>query len=71
MYLVVTGDGNVHMGEGRVSGGEGNDWDVDIWSLRDWLVVSTGVGHNQQAGLTESSLKALLKIIILFYHSAV
>lgn len=55
-HLVVTGDGNVHVSQWGVSVAQGNGGDVDVGSLGQWLMVSTGVGHNQKARLPESCL---------------
>ena len=55
--LVVAWDANVHVAERGVGVAESNDRDVDVGRLSYRLVVSAGVGYNQQARLTESSLK--------------
>lgn len=55
-HLIVTGDGNVHVSQWRISIAQGNGGDVDIGSLSQWLMVSTGISHNQEAGLPESCL---------------
>ena len=54
--LVVAGDGNIDELGGRINVAEGDDGDVSVTSLSDGLVVSPGVGDNQEAGLAESSL---------------
>lgn len=54
--LVVAGDRNIHITQGRVCVAQSNGGDVDIGSLSQWLMVSTRIGHNQEAGLPESSL---------------
>ena len=56
LYLVVAGDGDVHVSEGRVGVAHGDSGDVDVGGLSQGLVVGTGVCHDQEAGLTESSL---------------
>merc|ERR550517_419414 len=56
LTLVVAWDSNIHMSQRGVSGGKGNDRDVDIGSLSHWPVVGAGVSHHQEAGLTVSSL---------------
>ena len=55
-HLVVTGDGNVDISQWRISVAQGNGGDVDVRSLSQWLMVSTRISHNQEAGLSESSL---------------
>lgn len=55
-HLVVAGDGNVHIAERRVSVAQGDGGDVDVGGLRQWLVVGTGIGDNQEAGLPEGRL---------------
>lgn len=55
-HLVVTGDGNVHVSQWGVSVAQSNGGDVDVGSLGQWLMVSTRVCHNQEAGLPESCL---------------
>lgn len=55
-HLVVTGDGNVHVSQWGVGVAQGNGGDVYIGSLSQWLMVSTGVCHNQEARLSESCL---------------
>jgi len=54
--LVVAGNGNINISQWRVGVAEGNDWDVYIGSFTHRLVVSAGIGDNQQTWLTESSL---------------
>ena len=54
--LVVAGDGDVDEPRGRVDVGEGDDGDVGVRALGHGLVVSAGIGDNQQPGLAESSL---------------
>ena len=53
--LVVGGDGAVDVREGGVGVAEGDDGDVDVRSLANGLVVHTGVGNNDQAGLLEGT----------------
>ena len=54
--LVVAGDGDVHELGGRVHVAEGDDGDVGVASLGDGLVVSSGVGDDQESWLAEGSL---------------
>lgn len=54
--LVVAGDGDVNKLGGGVHVAEGNDGDVGIASLGDGLVVSSGVGDDEEPGLTEGGL---------------
>lgn len=51
--LVVGGDGNVNELQGSVGVAEGDDGDVDEGRLADGLVVDTGVGDDDEAGLLE------------------
>lgn len=51
--LVVAGDREVDVLQGRVGVGEGNDGDVGVGSLLDGLGVDSGVGDDDQAGLSE------------------
>ena len=53
LTLVVGGDGNVDVLEGRVGIAEGDDGDIDVGRLADGLGVGAGVGDDQEAGLTE------------------
>ena len=55
-YLVVAGDGNVHVSQGRVGVAERDAGDVDVGGLSQGLVVGTGVRHDQEAGLPEGRL---------------
>lgn len=55
-HLVVAGDGNVHVSQWGVSVAQGNGGNVDVGSLSQWLMVSTRVCHDQEAGLPESCL---------------
>lgn len=55
-HLVVTGDGNVHISKWRVCVAQSNGGDVHVGSLSQWLMVSTGICHDQEAGLPESCL---------------
>lgn len=57
--LVVAGDRNVHVTQGRVRVAQSDGGDVDIGSFGQWLMVSTRIGHNQEAGLSESSLNLI------------
>ena len=59
LYLVVAGDGNVHVVERGVSVAQGDGGDVDVGSLCQRLVVGTGVRDDQEAGLTESRLNLI------------
>jgi len=56
LALVVGGDGDVDVAEGRVGVAESNNGDVDVRSLTDRLVVGARVGDNQQARLEETLL---------------
>lgn len=58
-HLVVTWDGNVHVSQWGVSVAQGNGGDVDVGRLSQRLMVSTGVCHNQEAGLPESCLNLI------------
>lgn len=58
-HLVVTGDGNVDVSKWGVSVAQGNGRDVDIRSLSQRLMISTGVGHNQETRLPESCLNLI------------
>lgn len=58
-HLVVTWDGNVHVSKWGVSVAQGNGGDVDVGRLSQRLMVSTGVCHNQEAGLPESCLNLI------------
>lgn len=51
--LVVRGDGDVDELEGGIGVAEGNHGDVDVGSLTDGLVINTGVGNDDEAGLLE------------------
>lgn len=53
--LVVGGDGNIDVVEGRVGITEGDNGDVDVGSLSDSLVINSGVGDDDQTGLLEGS----------------
>jgi hypothetical protein len=53
LRLVVGGDGNIDVVEGRVGIADGDNGDVDVRSLTDGLVVDTGVGDDDQTGLLE------------------
>lgn len=55
-HLVVTWDGNIHVSQWRVSVAQSNGGDIDVGCLCQWLMVSTGVSHNQETRLPESSL---------------
>ena len=54
--LVVAGDGDIDELGGRVDIAEGDDGDVSVASLGDGLVVSSGVGDDQESWLAEGSL---------------
>lgn len=58
-HLVVTGDGNVDVSKWGVSVAQGNGRDVDIRSLSQRLMISTGVGHDQETGLPEGCLNLI------------
>lgn len=53
LALVVSGDSNIHELHGRVTAAHGDRRDVHVGSLNDGLVVQTGVGDDQEAGLNE------------------
>ena len=53
---LVAGNDNVHVAHWRVNVAQGDGGDVDVGSLSQWLVVSTGVSDNQEAGLPEGCL---------------
>jgi len=55
-HLVVAGDGDVHVSQGRVGVAKRNAGDVDVGRLSQRLVVGTGVRHDQEAGLPEGGL---------------
>lgn len=54
--LVVAWNSDIDVTQRRVGVGEGNHGDVDIRGLHDGLVVSVGIGDNQQTWLAESGL---------------
>ena len=51
--LVVGGDGDVNILGGGIGVAESDDGDVDVAGLLDSLVVGTGVGNDNEAGLLE------------------
>jgi len=53
---VVAGDGDVDVLEGSVGVAEGDDGDVNLGGFSDGLVVSAGVGDDEEAGLLELGL---------------
>ena len=53
---VVAGDGDVDVLEGGVGVAEGDDGDVDLGGFGDGLVISAGVGDDEEAGLLELGL---------------
>lgn len=55
-YLVITRNSNVHISQGGVRVAQSNGRNVDIWCLSQWLMVSSGVSHNQKAWLPKSCL---------------
>lgn len=55
-HLVVAWDGDVHVSQRGVGVAQGDGGDVDVGSLSQWLMVSTRVCHDQEAGLSESCL---------------
>ena len=59
--LVVAGDGHVDVLGGRVHVGEGDDRDVGVGALGDGLVISAGIGYQQQTGLAEGGLDLVSK----------
>ena len=58
-YLVVAWNGDIHISEGCVGVAQGNGGDVDVGRLSQGLMVSTGVGDDQKAGLPEGSLNLI------------
>lgn len=55
-HLVITRNSNVHISQWGVGVAESNGGNVDIWCLSQWLMVSSGVSHNQKPWLPESCL---------------
>lgn len=55
-HLVVTGDGNVDVSQGRVGVAQGDGGDVDVGGLGQGLVIGTGVGDDQKTRLPEGGL---------------
>lgn len=53
LRLVVGGDGDIDVVEGRVGVADGDNGDVDVGSLTDSLVVNTGVGDDDQTRFLE------------------
>ena len=53
LALVVGGDGDIDKLEGGISIAQGNNGNVDVRSFTDSLVVDTGVGNDDEAGLLE------------------
>lgn len=51
--LVVGGDGDIHKLQRSIGIAKGDNGDVDVGRLSDSLVVNTGVGDDDQAGLLE------------------
>merc|ERR1719433_828155 len=51
LALVVRGDGDVHMLQGRVRVAKGHDRDAGVRGLPDRLSVRAGIRHDQEAGL--------------------
>ncbi len=51
--LVICGDGDVDEFGWRIGITECDDGNVDVGGLLDSLGVSTGIGHNDEAGLFE------------------
>ena len=66
-YLVVAWDANVNMTNRGVAVAESNNWDVHVGSFSDRLVINAWVSHNQQTGLSVSSLqyKIIDQLLIL------
>lgn len=58
-YLVVAGNGNVDVSQRSVCVAQGDGRDVDVRGFRQRLMVSTRIGHDQEAGLSESSLNLI------------
>lgn len=59
MHLVVAGDGNVDVSEGRVGVAERDGGNVYVRSFSQRLVVGTGVSYDQEAGLPEGRLNLI------------
>lgn len=55
-HLVITRNSNVHISQRWVCIAQSNGGNVDIRCLRQWLMVSSGVSHNQKSWLSESCL---------------
>jgi len=53
LRLVVGGDSDIDVVQGRVGVADGDNGDVDVRSLSNGLVVDTGVGDDDQTGLLE------------------
>ncbi len=58
-YLVVAWNGNVDVSQWGVGVAESNGWDVDVRGFGQRLMVSARIGHDQEAGLPESSLNLI------------
>lgn len=54
--LIVARNCNINKSQRRIGVCERNNWDVDVRSLSDWLMISSWIRNNQQSWLTESSL---------------
>ena len=53
---VVAGNGNINISRWRISITESNNWNVDIRSLSDGLMIKLWVSYNKQTWFTESLL---------------
>lgn len=51
--LVVGGDSDIDKLQRSIGITEGDDWDVDVGSFTNSLVVNTGVGDDDETGLLE------------------
>lgn len=54
--FVVSGDGDIDKPQRRVSVAKSDDGNVNIRSFRDGLMVESGIGNDQETGLSESCL---------------
>ena len=40
----------------RVRVAESDDWDVDVGRFSDWLMIDSGIGDDEESGLSEGAL---------------
>ena len=40
----------------RVRVAESDDWDVDVGRFSDWLMIDSGIGDDEESGLSERAL---------------